>query len=651
LPQPFDSPRLLADIGGTFARFAIEVAPGEFRHAASLRCAEHADFHAAISAYLGGLAGGEATRLEHAAIAIAYPVEGDHVRMTNYHWQFSIEAMRQTLGLRTLVVVNDFTALAMALPRLTPGQRRQVGGGQVVERSVVGLLGAGSGLGVSGLIPAADGYVALGTEGGHSSFAPRDEREIAILRYALRRFEHVSFERLLSGPGLELIHSALREQAGAAPEPLSAPEVTRRALAGSDAFCVETVDAFCAVLGTAAANLAVTLGAHGGIYIGSGIVPRLGAAFDRSSFRRRFEDKGRFSDYLKAIPTFVITAEQATFVGASAILAAQLKRLPEASAGGALLAQIARSRDKLSPAERRVADHVLAHARAVLGEPIAEIARAAQVSQPTVIRFCRSLGCEGLSDFKLKLAGGLSGTVPLSHTQVTADDTMLELGVKVLGNTASAVLQLREQLNRETLARATELLAAAERVEFYAVGHYGVVADDAQFKFLRFGMPSTSVTDSRLQPFAAGVLRPGDVAVVISSSGRIDELLSVAEAAHDRGAAVVAITAGHSPLARKADVAVIVDHVEDVATQLPMVSRILHLMVIDILAVGVAMRRGSAGSGAAAPGQPPLLSAPPAPGLDEVEPGDERLGTDAGARRLAPGVSAAGLASMTSHSR
>jgi glucokinase len=653
LNTAFDTPRLLADIGGTFARFAVEVAPGDFRHTASLRCAEHADFHAAVSAYLAALPPDKVPAMDDAAIAIANPVDGDHVRMTNYHWQFSIEAMRQRLGLRTLVVVNDFTALAMALPRLTSAQRRQVGGGVAAERSVVGVLGAGTGLGVSGLIPIADGHVALGTEGGHTNFAPRDEREIAILRFALREYRHVSFERLLSGPGLELIHRALLDRAGAAPEPLLAPEITRRALATSDAHCVETVDTFCAILGTAAANLAVTLGAHGGIYIGGGIVPRLGTAFDRSSFRARFEDKGRFSEYLKAIPTFVVSAEHATFVGVSAILAAQLKSLRTVAAGepdAALLSQIQRSRERLSPAERRVAEHVLAHARGVLSEPIAEIARAAKVSQPTVIRFCRSLGCEGLSDFKLKLASGLSGTVPLSHTQVTADDSMLELGVKVLGNTASAVLQLREQLNRETLSRATDLLAAAARVEFYAVGHYGVVADDAQFKFLRFGVPSASITDSRLQPYSAAVLRPGDVAVVISSSGRIDELVAVADAARERGASVVAITAGHSPLARKADVAVIVDHVEDVTTQLPMVSRILHLMVIDILAVGVAMRRGHPKlTDQPSVGLAGVLRSAPAPGLDEV-PADGPP-QDSGARRLAPGVSAAGLASMTSHSR
>ena len=635
---PFESPRLLADIGGTYARFTLESAPGVFRHTASLRCAEHADFHAAVSAYLAGLAPGEAARIEHAAIAIANPVAGDAVRMTNYHWRFSIEQMRQRLGLDSLVVVNDFTALAMSLPRLAPGQRRAVGGGLAREQSVVGLLGAGSGLGVSGLIPAADGWVALGTEGGHTSFSPRDEREIAILRYGQQEFPHLSHERLLSGPGIELIHRALRANAGLPPEPLSAPEITRRALDGSDAMCTQTLDAFCAVLGTVASNLAVTLGALGGIYIGGGIVPRLGSYFDRSPFRARFEDKGRFTDYVKDIPTYVITAEHATFTGASAILAAQLRTL-QTDHGSALLSQIKRSLDGLSPAERRVADHVLAHPRSALGDPIAEIARASQVSQPTVIRFCRSLGCEGLSDFKLRLASGLSATVPLTHTQVTGEDSMLELGVKVLGNTASAILQVRDQLNRDTLGRAIDLLAAAERIEFFAVGHYGVVADDAQFKFLRFGVPSASFTDPRLQVLAANVLRPSDVVVIISSSGRTEELLAVADAARQRGAPVLAITASQSPLARKADVALIVDHVEDVATQVPMVSRILHLLVIDILAVGVAMRTG--GGGAAA-----LPRA--AVGLDEDKP----LPPPAAAKPAGLGISAAGaLARLTSHSR
>jgi glucokinase len=639
----FTSPRLLADIGGTYARFTLETAAGVFQHSASLRCAEHADFHAAVTAFLAGLPAGLAQAVEHAAIAIANPVEGDDVRMTNYHWKFSIEQMRQRLGLATLVVVNDFTALAMALPRLAPAQRRQVGGGQARENSVIGVLGAGTGLGVSGLIPLVGpdgGYVALGTEGGHTSFAPRDEREIAILRYGLTQFPHLSFERLLSGRGLELIYRALCQRAGKAAEPLAAPEITRRALADADTLCTETLHAFCNVLGTTASNLAVTLGALGGVYIGGGIVPRLGEWFDRSGFRARFEDKGRFSDYCKAIPTFVVTAEHATFSGASAILAAQLRTL-QADRGSALLSQIQRARDSLSPAEKRVADRVLAHPRSALSDPIADIARAAQVSQPTVIRFCRSLGCEGLSDFKLRLASGLSGTVPLTHTQVTGSDSVLELGVKVLGNTASAILQVRDQLNRDTLVRAIDLLAAAERLDFFAVGHYRVVADDAQFKFLRFGLPCASYTEPRLQQLAARVLQPSDVVVIVSSSGRVDDLLAVCDTAHERGAAVVAITASHSPLARKADVALIVDHVEDVATHVPMVSRILHLLVIDILAVGVAMKRGADSVAA--------LPADTVAGFDEAQQGAASVPA---ARRAGPGISAAGtLAHLTSHSR
>ncbi len=646
---PFATPRLLADIGGTYARFTLETAPGVFAHPARLPCAEHTDFAAAVAAYRRNLPAGEVQRIEHAAIAIANPVEGDEVRMTNYHWQFSIERMRQQLAFDSLVVVNDFTALAMSLPRLGHHQRRQVGGGAARERSVLGVLGAGTGLGVSGLIPAAEGYIALGTEGGHTSFAPRDEREHAVLRYGLRQFSHLSFERLLSGPGIALIHAALRDHAGLPPQPLPAPEITRRALDGSCAHCVAAVQTFCAVLGTAASDLAVTLGALSGVYIGGGIVPRLGRYFDASPFRQRFEDKGRFSSYVQRIPTYVITADNATFIGASAILAAQLRSLSD-DQGSAFLGRIQRMRETLSPAERRVADHVLAQPRSALADPIVEIARASNVSQPTVIRFCRSLGCEGLSDFKRQLATGLSATMPLTHTQVTGDDNMLELGAKVLGNTASAILQVREQLNRDALARAIEILAGAQRVEFFAVGHYGVVANDAQFKFLRFGVPSACYTDPRLQLLAANVLRPTDVAVIISSSGKIDPLLAVADLAHERGARVVAITASQSPLARKADVALIVDHVEDVNSQLPMISRILHLLVIDIVTVGVAMRLGNKNL--------EVLPQDTAAGLDEGRPeppqtaGAQTAGArTAGAQTAGLGISAAGsLAKLTSHS-
>jgi glucokinase len=420
--------------------------------------------------------------------------------------------------------------------------------------------------------------------------APRDEREIAVLRHAWQQFDHVSFERLLSGPGLELIYRALADHAGVTVDALPATEITRRAQAGSDAVAVETLDVYCALLGTAAADLALTLGATGGIYIGGGIVPRLGELFDRSRFRARFEDKGRFGRYLAAIPTFVVTHEQATFVGASAILDSQLKAM-KTTPGATILGQIRRACSELSPAELRVAEHVLAQPRTVINQPIADIAKAAQVSQPTVIRFCRSLGCEGLSDFKLRLASGLTGTLPISHVQVTNDDSMVELGTKVLGNSASAILQLRSQLNRDMIDRSIDLLVAAQRVELCAIGPYGAVTLDAQYKFLRLGMAAGAHADPRLQLLAVGVLQPGDVAVLVSASGRLPELLEVADRARERGAAVVAITASQSPLARKADTVLAVDHVEDGATQVAMIGRILQLLMVDILTVGVAMRR------------------------------------------------------------
>ncbi|MCX7220869.1 MAG: glucokinase [Burkholderiales bacterium] len=636
----FDSPRLIADIGGTYARFALEIEKGKFEHIASLRCADYPDFHSAISFYLNSIA---PLQVEHAAVAIANPVDGDRVSMTNYHWQFSIEQMRQQLGFDTLVIVNDFTALAMAVPRLDVSETRQIGGGETRKQSVIGVLGPGSGLGVSGLIPLQDGWISLGSEGGHSSFSPRDEREIAVLQYAWKSFDHVSFERLLSGSGLELTYRALADYRAVPSSDLTAPEITERALNASDAVCAEALEIFCSLLGTAAANLALTLGALGGIYIGGGIVPRLGAYFDASPFRARFEERGRFSQYVAAIPTFVITAEHATFIGVSAILEAQLRSI-KATPGSAILGQIRRARAELSPAELRVAEYILAHPRAALNDPIADISRAAQVSQPTVIRFCRSLGCEGLSDFKLRLASGLTGTVPVTHTQVTHDDSMLELGAKVLGNTASAILQVRSQLNREMIDKAIALLIKANRVEFFAVGHYGVVAQDAQYKFLRFGVSSGAYTDSRLQLLAASVLKPGDVTVIISSSGRMPELLEVADKARERGAYIIAITASQSPLARKADAALIVDHVEDISTHLPMISRILHLLVIDILAVGVAMQRNPDNAQALNPEQAELL--------DEANHGGRKTSAKNEASASNSGYGLANpLARLTSHSR
>jgi glucokinase len=318
--------RLLADIGGTNARFALELAPGQIELIEVLACSAWPTLADALSAYLAlprVVAAGGAT-VRHAAIAIANPIDGDMVRMTNHHWEFSIEALRQACGFDTLVVVNDFSALARALPHLAPDQKRQVGGGVVRAGSPLGLLGAGTGLGVSGLVPSGDGYTALRTEGGHVTFSPANELEVAILQYAWREHGHVSAERLLQGAGVELVYRALAHQQGREVELLPAAEISRRALAGECTLCDLVVDTFCGMLGTVAGNLALTLGAQGGIYIGGGIVPRLGQRFDASCFRERFEAKGRFAGYLSQVPTFVITAPYPAFLGVSAILGEQL---------------------------------------------------------------------------------------------------------------------------------------------------------------------------------------------------------------------------------------------------------------------------------------------------------------------------------------
>jgi glucokinase len=315
-----DALRLLADIGGTNARFALQTGAGDFDCIEVLACADHATLGAAMSCYLGQAAarGFPVATLRHAALAIATPVEGDMVGMTNHHWRFSIEALRAEFDLTTLLVINDFAALAMALPYLRPDQRQRIGGGVELSGRPIGLIGPGTGLGVSGVIPCGGRWVALASEGGHASFAAVTPEEVFILDVLARQFGHVSGERLLSGTGLELMHHALSDQR------LAAPEITGRALDGGSADCLRTIECFCAVLGSVAGNVALTLGATGGMYIGGGIVPRFGALFAQSAFRRRFEDKGRLGGYLARIPTYLITEQYPALVGVAAMLSAHI---------------------------------------------------------------------------------------------------------------------------------------------------------------------------------------------------------------------------------------------------------------------------------------------------------------------------------------
>jgi glucokinase len=213
----------------------------------------------------------------------------------------------------------------MAVPYLAATDITQVGGGCAEDGSVIGLVGPGTGLGVGGLIPDKGRWIALGSEGGHVSFSPADEREAALLAYCWRTWPHVSAERLVSGPGMETVYRALAESMNKGPlAPLNTAQIVDHALKDGDAFCLEVLDCFCGMLGTVASNVALTLGALGGIYLGGGVIPHLGTYFEKSPFRRRFENKGRFEAYLQKIPTYVITAEYPAFAGAAAILAEHL---------------------------------------------------------------------------------------------------------------------------------------------------------------------------------------------------------------------------------------------------------------------------------------------------------------------------------------
>lgn len=311
-------PNLVADIGGTNARFAL--LDGKRQPCAEhvLSCADFPGLTVAITTYLKRVG---VAQLRQAAIAVATPITGDWIQFTNSDWSFSIEAARQELGLEKLLILNDFTALALALPLLGPDERRAVGGGTAIAEAPIGLIGPGTGLGVSGLVWSGSRWIPLQSEGGHVTFSATDAQEWAVGQVLQRRFGHVSPERMLSGPGLTNLHIALAEVEGWPVEELPPADITERALTKSCPHCVEVVELFCGALGTAAGNLAITLGARGGIYIGGGIVPRLGEVFDRSAFRARFEAKGRFSTYLATIPTWVITAANPALRGVAAALA------------------------------------------------------------------------------------------------------------------------------------------------------------------------------------------------------------------------------------------------------------------------------------------------------------------------------------------
>lgn len=316
-------PRLLGDVGGTNARWAWQAGPGQpLTHVRSLPTADHATIADCIAAYLAqhGL---PAPR--ELAFGIATAVTGDRVQMTNHAWVFSIEALGAALGTERVRVLNDFEALAHAVPALRPDDLRAVGGGTAEPDRALAVIGPGTGLGVSGLVPDGHGgWRVIVGEGGHVTLAAANAREASLLAVLRERFGHASAERALSGPGLVNLYEALCVLDGLAPEPLDAAQIVQRAIESpstpAQAACAEVLQTFGALLGTVAGNLALTLGARGGVYIGGGIVPRLGKRFEQLPFRARFEAKGRFGPYVAAIPTWVITAESPALLGAARAL-------------------------------------------------------------------------------------------------------------------------------------------------------------------------------------------------------------------------------------------------------------------------------------------------------------------------------------------
>jgi glucokinase len=304
---------LMADIGATHTRCALlddkgrEVAPERF---------DNVDFT--------GVAGVLGVYLDHrrasdrpkrAAIAVAAPIVGDEVQMTNIGWRFSQTELRETLDLKRLQVCNDFAAVAWALPHLGPADVVKVGGGESVPRSTLAALGPGSGLGVSALVPATEGWSAMTGEGGHVAMPAATSEEQDVIALLRERYGgHCSAERVLSGPGLVNLYVVLAELAGRGQPTVNPEDVTNLARQG-EPLARKTLGMFFAMLGTVAADLALTTGARGGVYIAGGVVPRLIEPLQSSEFRKRFEAKGRYRSYLAAIPTLVITAAYPAFRG------------------------------------------------------------------------------------------------------------------------------------------------------------------------------------------------------------------------------------------------------------------------------------------------------------------------------------------------
>lgn len=314
---------LVADVGASNARFSIATPEGKFIHTQVLPCSEFPEFLAVLTDYLKRL---KVSQPANACISLAAPVLGDLIEFTNNPWSFSVAEIKRKVGFRNLLIINDFAALAHAIPFLSKEKLRAIGGGAIAPAGNKIVLGPGTGLGVAGLLYDEGRWLPMVGEGGYVDLAPKTEYEQEIWRLMLSRFGRVSAERILSGSGLLELYKTIIElaerQGGVGfvkaeyDRSIATPEmIVHRALEGSCRICLETVAQFCAFLGDVAGNLALTFGARGGVYLGGGILPRILPLLEGSLFRERFEAKGRMNIYMKDIPVFLIQEEMPALRG------------------------------------------------------------------------------------------------------------------------------------------------------------------------------------------------------------------------------------------------------------------------------------------------------------------------------------------------
>ena len=312
---------VVVDLGGTNIRLAVcDLETAELSQLKEFACVEFATLDAALVHYFATLQG----EVKHLCLGIACPVEGDQVVMTNLSWEFSKLALKEKLKLESLYVINDYTAISLAVPFLSQEEKIQIGGGEANADGVTAVFGPGTGLGVSHIVKVAGKWISLDGEGGHVSFTPNTREQADILFLLQAQFGHVSAERILSGQGLVNIYQSLcslSKQQAVFKEP---KEVSKAALDGSCDIARRSLQVFCQVMGGFAGNLALNLDCTGGVYIAGGIVPRFVDFFQSSEFRSFFEEKGRFKDYLSAIPTYLITHDNPGLLGATVYLRQEL---------------------------------------------------------------------------------------------------------------------------------------------------------------------------------------------------------------------------------------------------------------------------------------------------------------------------------------